>query len=214
MQSNYTYYRRNLPHYHPEGFPLFIAFRLADSLPEEILENLKQERELKNLRTDSLAKRNAIEAKYFNRFDEWLDRCAYGPHWLEQTNIANIVAEKIQFMARDSYLLLAYCIMPNHVHSLIRSLDKARTEHYGKTAKYPVTDTLRLLKGSTARYCNQELDRNGSFWQHESYDHSVSDEIELERIIRYILDNPVKAGLVDDWKKWPFTYVNPELGKW
>jgi hypothetical protein len=42
----------------------------------------------------------------------------------------------------------------------------------------------------------------------------VRDEDELERIVLYIINNPVKAGLVDDWNDWPFTYVNPELGAW
>jgi REP element-mobilizing transposase RayT len=73
---------------------------------------------------------------------------------------------------------------------------------------------LRLLKGRTARACNLELNRNGSFWQHESYDHLVRDEQEMERTILYILNNPVKAGLVKEWKDWPFTYVSPELGDW
>jgi putative transposase len=84
----------------------------------------------------------------------------------------------------------------------------------GKSAKYPVADTLRLLKGRTARYCNLELKHTGSFWQHESYDHVVRDDQELERTLRYILTNPVKAGLVKEWKSWPFTYISPELGIW
>ena len=45
MEPKDQYYRRNLPHFHPEGYPLFITFRLANSLPEEVLSRLKQERE-------------------------------------------------------------------------------------------------------------------------------------------------------------------------
>jgi len=216
MQTNDQYYRRNLPHYHPESFPLFITFRLVNSLPAEVLSELKQEREheLMMLKTNSTSERYNVEKKHFGRYDDWLDRCASGPRWLEEMNIANIVIEKIRSLDGERYQLLTYCIMPNHAHLLIKSLIKEHLEHYGKTAKYPVTDTMRLLKGSTARYCNQALRRNGEFWQHESYDHYVRDEEELDRTIRYILNNPVKAGLVDDWKKWPFTYINPELGEW
>jgi REP element-mobilizing transposase RayT len=216
MSLKDQFYRRNLPHYHPEGFPLFITFRLANSLPEEVLENLKQERarELKNLPTTSSVERYDVEKKHFSRYDDWLDTCSNGPRWLEQEEISRIISEKIHLLAEEHYQLLTYCIMPNHVHLLIKPLDKEYLEHHGKTAKYPVTDTLRLLKGSTARYCNQVLGRDGAFWQHESYDHYVRDEEELERIVRYILNNPVKAGLVDDWNKWPFTYINPELGEW
>jgi REP element-mobilizing transposase RayT len=128
--------------------------------------------------------------------------------------VADIVAYKVQSINGKYFQLIAYCIMPNHVHLLIESIIGNDLRHRGKTAKYPVTDALRLLKGSTARACNLKLNRSGQFWNHESYDHYVRDEQELERIIKYILDNPVKAELVEDWQKWQLTYINPELGSW
>jgi REP element-mobilizing transposase RayT len=203
-------YRRNLPHFHPEGYPLFITFRLANSLPEEVL----SKQELGKLATNSLLDRYEVEIKHFYRFDDWLDRCKNSPRWLEQAEVARIVSEKIHSQVGERYRLLCYCIMPNHVHLLIMPLVIDPLRHHGKTAKYPVSDTLRLLKGSTARYCNEALNRDGAFWQHESYDHYVRDENELARTILYVLNNPVKAGLVEDWKDWPYTYVNPELGEW
>jgi REP-associated tyrosine transposase len=216
MHPKDTHYHRNLPHIHPEGYPLFITFRLADSLPLDVLQELKIQRErevnaLKNQSPDEIYK---AEKKHFGRYDEWLDRCVSGPHWLEDKTVADIVAEKIHIMNSKHFQLTAYCIMPNHVHLLIESISADRLRHRGQTAQYPVTDTLRLLKGGTARACNLKLKRSGQFWHHESYDHYVRDEQELERIIKYILYNPVKAGLVDDWKKWQFTYVNPEFGSW
>ena len=74
-----------------------------------------------------------------------------------------------------------------------------------------MTDILRLIKGSTAREANKILNCTGSFWQHESYDRVVRDEKELNRIIWYTINNPVKAGLVknaEDWK-WSY-YANAE----
>ncbi|MCI0550929.1 MAG: transposase [Anaerolineae bacterium] len=209
-------YRRNLPHIHPEGYPLFITFRLADSLPTEVLAELKaqRERELNSKPNLSSSERYDIERRFFKDYDNWLDRCASGPRWLEDENIASIVSEKIQSMSGEYFQLFAYCILPNHVHLLIESIIAGRLHHRGKTAKYPVTDVMRLLKGGTARVCNLKLKRSGHFWNHESYDHYIRDERELERITKYILYNPVKAGLVEDWKKWQFTYVNPELGSW
>ncbi len=216
MPAKDIYYRRNLPHIHPEGHPLFITFNLTESLPLEILSELKAQRgqELKALKNNSSAERYKIEKKYFGRYDEWLDHCAHGSRWLESANIAQIVASEMQSMDGDRYWLMAYCIMPNHVHLLIESLVMEQSQHQGKSARYPITEILRLLKGRTARACNLELHRNGSFWQHESYDHYVRDEAELERIIHYILNNPVKAGLVKEWKEWSFTYLSSELGEW
>lgn len=217
MYAKDVYYRRNLPHIHPEGYPLFITFRLADSLPLDVLQELttQRERELNLLKSQSPDEIYNIEKKHFGRFDMQLDRCASGPHWLEEKDIAGIVAEKIHSMNGKYFQLLAYCIMPNHIHLLIESLIVNHSLHHnGKTAKYPVVDILRLLKGSTARSCNLKLERNGHFWNHESYDHYVRDEQELERINKYILYNPVKAGLVKEWKEWQFTYINPEFGSW
>ena len=78
--------------------------------------------------------------------------------------------------------------------------------HYGPTASHPLADMLRLLKGRTARSCNQTLERSGAFWHHESYDHVVRNEREFERIFWYILNNPVRANLEEKWEDWPFMY--------
>ena len=216
MSTHDFHYRRNLPHYHLEGYPLFITFRLEGSLPREVLAQLKEQRqsELKTLKKNSLAPRIEIEKRHFGYYDDWLDRCEFGPRWLQDANIAHTVANEIQDLDRDRYQLIAYCIMPNHVHILIQSCMREPANHLGQSAKYPVTETLRLLKGRTARFCNLELKRNGGFWQHESYDHVVRDEQELEQTILYILNNPVKAGLVTEWRDWKFTYVHPDFGDW
>jgi putative transposase len=193
------YYRHHLPHIHPEGHPIFITFNLAGSLPKEVMGKLKEQRDHK---------------KYFDKYDEWLDMCEHGHHWLKDKRIALIVMQKIHSFENERYELLAYCIMPNHVHLLVELIAEQAIKHKGITANYPLTDTIRLIKGSTARECNFILKRTGSFWHHESYDHYVRDEQELERIIKYILYNPVKAGLVKEWTEWKFTYINPNLGSW
>jgi len=213
METKDIYYRRNLPHFHPEGYPLFITFRLADSLPVEVLRELKAQREgeLNGLKNPSPDEKYAIEKKHFGRYDKWLDSCAFGPRWLGDMNIAEIVAKKIHSMNDKHFHLVAYCIMLNHVHLLIKSITNILPRQE-KASKYPIPESLRLLKGSTARICNLTLKRTGHFWHHESYDHYVRDEQELERVIKYILYNPVKARLAENWKEWQFTYINPELG--
>lgn len=76
---------------------------------------------------------------------------------------------------------------------------------------YKLTRILREIKGSTAREANKILKRSGAFWQHESYDHVVRDGKELERIIGYVLNNPVSAGFINDWKKWKWSYCKYEI---
>ena len=69
------------------------------------------------------------------------------------------------------------------------------------------------IKRYTARQANIILNREGNFWQHESYDHIVRNETELSNIIRYILMNPVKAGLVSDWREWQWNYCKFEISE-
>lgn len=208
------FYRRKLPHIHPQHNPLFITFSLVDSIPSAVAAELKAEREREIQAAKSPAERYEIQKKYFGHYDKWLDRCQHGHDWLRQENIAQIVADEIHRAASHHYELHAYCIMPNHVHLLIQSLIEKFPPSRMPSAVSPVAEIMRLLKGRAARFCNLALNRSGQFWHHEYYDHYVRDENEMERIILYILNNPVKAGLVKEWKDWKFTYVNPDLGEW
>jgi putative transposase len=71
---------------------------------------------------------------------------------------------------------------------------------------------MQSLKGYTARKCNEQLGRSGEFWQHESFDHIVRNEEEFVGILDYVLNNPVKAGMVCAWQDWKWSYSRPSLG--
>ena len=223
LQNNETakdsvFYRRNLPHIHPKDGIFFITFRLAGSLPDHIIQQLKHDREtqIKTLEQKLSHKELAIETykidkRNFAKFDEWLDNSSEGPQWLRDQDVAQIVANKIHELDGQRFRLIAFCIMSNHVHLLIDMIDfdnRMEGKLNGKTKDYPLADVLRLLKGSTARKCNLKLERSGAFWHSESYDHYVRDEEELAKIVEYVLNNPVKAGLVEHWQEWRFNYCN------
>ena len=91
--------------------------------------------------------------------------------------------------------------MPNHVHMIIAPLAAENGENHSMAL------ILQRIKGSSARQANLILSRSGAFWQHESYDHVVRSEDELGRVLQYIVDNPLKAGLVQHAADWPWTYV-------
>jgi REP element-mobilizing transposase RayT len=117
--------------------------------------------------------------------DRHLDTARRGPLYLAREPIAQIVAASLQRgISLGHYDLRAYVIMANHVHVLLLPLISP-------------SSLLQSLKGATAREANRILGRTGEpFWQAESYDHWVRDESEFERIVRYIENNPVQAGLV------------------
>jgi REP element-mobilizing transposase RayT len=210
-----TFYHRHLPHWLPPDAVFFITFRLANSVPASIVaawqqEQERAEREIRAL-PDGPEKEQKLAAhkeKRFYDFDAWLDRCLReSPRWLADEQIARIVTDALHAFDRKRYNLIAYCVMPNHVHLLIDTTGYAGPpDHHGVTAPYPLADVLKRIKGRTARYCNQALGRSGAFWQPESYDHVVRDNREYQRIVAYILNNPVKAGLVEDRQQWPFSY--------
>ena len=69
---------------------------------------------------------------------------------------------------------------------------------------------MQSLKRQTARKSNIVLGREGTFWQDESYDHVIRDNGEFERIVNYVLENPVKAGLASKWEDWPWTFCKSD----
>ncbi len=65
---------------------------------------------------------------------------------------------------------------------------------------------MKSLKGYSAWEANGAIGRRGAFWQRESYDHVVRDNAEFDRIVKYVLNNPVKAGLIKEWQEWKWSY--------
>ncbi|MEE9429781.1 MAG: transposase [Melioribacteraceae bacterium] len=112
-----------------------------------------------------------------------------------------IVKNELHKNDAKDYKLICYCIMPNHVHLIFYLLEKSRS----------VSKFMQAIKRVSAYYANLELGKKGSFWQAESFDHIVRDEDELEKLIEYTLMNPVKAGLVEDWKSWKHSYLSDSL---
>jgi REP element-mobilizing transposase RayT len=204
-----TYYKRHLPHWQPEGAEFFITFRLAESLPEEAVKKLKSYQEqLREQNDENL--RNEIIRKTFQKYEGLLDKAETGPTWLKEEKIARIVQEALHFYNNKDYDLYAYCIMPNHVHMVFKHLAKNGNTDKSKNS-YPVTTILQSIKSYSALECNKILDRTGAFWQSESYDRVIRDQYELENKIRYTLNNPVKARLVQKWEEWPYSYCKHEF---
>lgn len=201
-------YRRHLPHYQPPGAILFITFRLAGSIPIEIQKQLKADAErvetiLANISNpQERAERTYLEhRRMFGKWDAILNGATSGPLWLRQSEIAGLVVEALHYRDGRVYDLDAYCIMPNHIHTVFKPLCKEDGKTY-----YAMSAIMQSLKGRSAMKANQILGREGNFWQHENYDHVVRDEAEWRRIITYVVNNPVKAGLVKHWQDWPWTY--------
>jgi REP element-mobilizing transposase RayT/type I restriction-modification system DNA methylase subunit len=185
--------RGYLPHWEKEEGIYHVTFRLADSLPKQVLEGYVQEREniiqraqqFQRTLTETEAQR--IQELYTDRIEEYLDSGA-GQCYLQQPAIADLVASGLAHFDGKRYQLYAWCIMPNHVHVVFKSL-----------AGCELSKILHSWKSYTAKEANKILHRQGVFWQREYYDHLIQDEEEYYHTVLYVLENPVKANL-PDWK--------------
>lgn len=188
-------YARHLPHQIPEGFPIFVTWNLKGSLPEQIVARLRSEKarleQAPSRIGESLRDRRTREGKIvFALADQFLDSTTSGPMHLKDERAAKIVEDSILFGVDDRYELFAWCVMANHVHLLI-------------TPVIAFPKVMQGIKGFTSHEINALFGSRGeTFWQDESFDHWARDDDELIRIVHYIENNPVKAGLCEHAHDW------------
>jgi REP-associated tyrosine transposase len=100
-----------------------------------------------------------------------------------------------------NYELDVVVVMPDHAHMIFTPLiDRARMEVVS------LVKIMRAIKGASAHQINQRLCRDGAVWQEESFDHVLRSSESLHEKMDYILQNPVRRGLVDDWRKYPWLW--------
>jgi REP element-mobilizing transposase RayT len=98
------------------------------------------------------------------------------------------------------YLLFVAVVMPEHVHLILRPI-----------RNYSLSSILKGIKGFSARKVNIYRRSGGSIWQSESYDRIIRDERELFEKLNYILNNPLKRGLVDNPYNYYGLFINENM---
>jgi len=174
------YSRGYLPHFDVPGTWQFITYRLADSIPTELRHEWAEAMRLEDDRAR------------FIRMELMLDR-GLGLCHLRDSRLAQMVQENLWFHDGKAYRLLAWVIMPNHLHIL------------AETWK-PLGEVLKNWKSYTGSRANQLLDQVGeTFWQADYFDRYIRDQEHYRRVVHYIENNPVKAGLVREPAHWPWS---------
>jgi len=162
-----------------------INFRLADALPNSVLE-----RWLAELSGKADA---AVVAAIYQRSEKYLD-AGHGECWLRNPAVAGMVEAALLHFDGERYRLLAWCVMPNHVHVLMETLEG-----------FPLADMLHSWKSFSAKQANKILGRAGEFWQREYFDRYIRHAEHFQQAIVYIEENPVKAGLAKVKTEWPWS---------
>ena len=179
------YHRGYLPHYDPGSITQFITCRLYDSLPQTVLRRLEAELECRPVEN--------IQRKKLILIDKFLD-IGYGQCFLGQEEIATVVRDSMLTFHGERYELISWVIMPNHIHVLLRPFDG-----------FALEKIIHSFKSFTSLKANRILGRTGTFWMREYFDRYIRDSDHFEKAIRYIENNPVKAGLCKTPEDWRFS---------
>ncbi len=173
--------RGYLPHCDAPGLIQAVTFRLADSLPRS---QSAVWAELSRLSVD--VERRALA-------ESWLDR-GCGSCALRNPAFAELVQTAVLHFDGHRCRVLAWAIMPNHVHALVEIF-----------AGWPLQVLVKSWKSYSARAINTQLGQRGAFWQADYFDRFIRDEAHLRREVAYIENNPVLAGLTARATDWPWS---------
>ena len=170
--------RGYIPHFDGGQFSQFVTFRLFDSMPKKVVEGWMAS--------------NEPDSSVRKRIEEYLD-AGYGSCWLKDERVAECVSRTLKFHDGEKYRLHSWVIMPNHVHALLTPADRVH-----------LPDILHSIKSFSAQQANKILGRTGQFWQHETFDRYIRNQEHFAAVVRYIENNPVKAGLCERPEMWRF----------
>lgn len=182
--------RHKLPHWNQNDCHCLVTWRLDDSMPAELLDSWKTERDLwltAHPKPWDETTETEFHRRFSDRIDEWLD-AGYGECVLKDPKIRKIVEDALNHFDGERYHLTSYVIMPNHVHVLVRLV-----------AEHPLAEILHSLKSFTAKAINKALNRKGTLWQAEYWDRLIRSERHLAHTLAYIRENPTKAKLKEGW---------------
>ena len=190
--DDYTTYERHLPHWRLPGAAYFVTFRLADSIPPNILAEVQRETETWrqkiathaiSLPDSALAEWQEFQRARLLKLETLLDE-GHGEGLLRETPHRQVVIDALHHFEGQRCEMLAYAIMPTHVHALCRILDQHRLE-----------DVCNSWKWFTAQRIQRSLGRKGPLWQNENFDRIIRDAGHYQTTVRYIAKNPLKARL-------------------
>ena len=170
--------RGYLPHFDGQAIQQVITLHLADSLPHDIAK-----------RCAATSDRTEVRQRY----EAYLD-AGHGSCLLREPACAEVVQSALLHFDAERYRLLAWCVMPNHVHVIIEPLPG-----------HGLAKILQSWKRHTAQQINRRLGLSGPLWRREYWDRFIRDERHFAAAVAYIDANPVKAGLVAQAGEWAWS---------
>jgi REP element-mobilizing transposase RayT len=169
--------RGYLSHLDSDALIQHVVFRLADSLPRDVVQALTL--------LDRPMQRQRVEA---------LLDAGHGDMTLRKPQAAMLVCDALRHFDSERYFLHAWCVMPNHVHVAFEPINP-----------HELSAIVGGWKSFTAKAINRILGRSGRLWAPDYYDRYIRDEPHYLATVSYIENNPVKAGLCAAASEWPYS---------
>lgn len=191
--------RGYLPHWDFEGSVQAITFRLGDALPKQVIKEWKREL-AEDLESPDRQLSQRARAELHRRIARYED-AGHGSCLLTNPDCARIVQGLLVAGHGAAYMLIEWCIMPNHVHVLIRMTNEVSLGQIVKGWKAPASIQI-----------NRGLGRTGCLWLEDYHDRFIRDMDHFSNSVRYIRENPVKAGLCGTPGEWEFSSAGAGWG--
>jgi REP element-mobilizing transposase RayT len=178
--------RGYIPHFDQASLIQSITFRLHDAVPEALVDQWKKELAWVSKIPATDPRQIALK----KRIEAYEDK-GYGVCWLRHESIASIAEQALLHFDGKRYRIIAWCIMPNHIHVVVEMLEG-----------YPVSEIVHSWKSYIAHEANKILHRSGNFWFREYHGRYIRNSEHLTNAVEYVENNPVKAGLVGSKEEW------------
>lgn len=194
----------NLSHWEQEGRIQFVTFRLADSLPQVKLAELREELnkfESQHPKPWDDKTRNEFLKSKNKKIEYWLEQ-GYGECVLKRSNVRQILTNAINHVDGHKCLILGYVIMPNHVHMLMLTLPG-----------YKNSKVLGGIRQYSSNQINKLLNRSGEFWQDDPFDRVIRGEAHLKYCLKYIENNPKYLSPQDYMLYFDYRLINSVLNR-
>ena len=223
--------RGYLPHYDGEEAIQHVTFHLSDSLPKEVVFRLEEELKVVPPEKQDEERRKKVE--------DWID-AGHGSCVLREPDIAQMVEDALLFFDAQRYRLIAWVVMPNHVHVLFQALQgwtvseivaswkkftARKINEYLRKTSFPGNANLQIGGSGKPGNANLQIGAVHSaalesgdpgvprVWHREYWDRYIRDNNHFKQAVEYIHQNPVKAGLAAKAEDWPWSSARHNAGK-
>ncbi len=211
MSQIIEYHHSSLPHYQEAGQVISLTWRLSFTLPVNLQKLLAEMKAIiqsySELKDDNFVRNQKIKEykEKVLQWDNYLGKLRLPELKLSEPKTANIIMSAFKFYDNNLYNLHSYCIMPNHIHLLLEPKEDDNNSYY------KISDIIKRIKAFTAKEINKLNNQKGTIWCKDYFDRYIRNEKDYGNTIMYIMNNPVKAGLVENYIDWEYSYYNNGL---